>query len=330
MHAIDFVVTWVDGDDPAWLEERSRYMSAENTAANAVNRYRDWDLMKYWFRGVEKFAPWVNKVYLVTWGHYPEWLNVEHPKLKIVSHEDYIPQECLPTYNSNVIELYMHRIPDISEQFVVFNDDILLTDYVKEVDFYRKGLPCETVILGQTFGLSMDDVFNYTMFNNIALINKYFSKKEVVQKYWKKFYSPRYGAALVRNILLTPFGHFSGFLDCHLPASHLKSTFQEVWEKEGAILQNCGTHRFREKGDVTHWLMKYWQICQGRFAPRSIKWGKSFSIGHDPEMIKAIKEQMYKVVCVNDCDPDLDFEVNQRELKDAFELILPEKSGFEK
>ena len=28
--------------------------------------YRDWGTFKYWFRGVEKFAPWINKVYLVT------------------------------------------------------------------------------------------------------------------------------------------------------------------------------------------------------------------------------------------------------------------------
>ncbi|MBQ6357217.1 MAG: capsule biosynthesis protein CapK, partial [Solobacterium sp.] len=39
------------------------------------NRFKDWGLFKYWFRGVEKFAPWVNKIYFITWGHVPTWLD---------------------------------------------------------------------------------------------------------------------------------------------------------------------------------------------------------------------------------------------------------------
>ena len=61
MDKIDFVVLWVDGDDPAWQAERAQYLP-KKTTASAPNRYRDWGLMPYWFRGVEKFAPWVNKI----------------------------------------------------------------------------------------------------------------------------------------------------------------------------------------------------------------------------------------------------------------------------
>ena len=329
MEKIDYVVTWVDGNDPVWLEERSRYLPENDSSAGANIRFRDWGLMRYWFRGVEKFAPWVNNVYFVTWGHCPEWLNTEHQKLKIIRHEDYIPEECLPTFNSNVIELFMHRIPGLSEQFVLFNDDTFITNYVRESDFFQKGLPCETVILGQTFGLSPEEVFHRTIFNNIAIINKYFSKYTVMRKYWKKFFHIKYGKELIRTVLLTPFSHFSGFLDTHLPASHLKSTFEEVWEKEATLLLECGGHRFRCKDDVTHWVMKNWRTCQGRFVPRSISWGKSFYIGNNPRMIDAIKKRKYKAICLNDSDPDLDFEKYQKELIEAFETILPEKSGFE-
>ena len=66
MDKIDFVVTWVDGNDPEWLQERAQYMPMRLDTGNAKNRFRDWGLMKYWFRGVEKFAPWVNHVYFVT------------------------------------------------------------------------------------------------------------------------------------------------------------------------------------------------------------------------------------------------------------------------
>ena len=40
---IDFVVMWVDGSDPEWQKEKSKYKT-DGTKANTVNRYRDWDI----------------------------------------------------------------------------------------------------------------------------------------------------------------------------------------------------------------------------------------------------------------------------------------------
>lgn len=92
MEKIDFVIPWVDGSDPAWREEFQRYSPTKGTDAGE-NRYRDWNNLRYWFRGVEKFAPWVNTVWFVTWGHVPQWLDRNAPKLRIVRHEDYIPSK---------------------------------------------------------------------------------------------------------------------------------------------------------------------------------------------------------------------------------------------
>ena len=64
---IDFVVTWVDGNDPAWQKERIQYRADKTTDIDAA-RYRDMETLKYWFRAVEKYAPWVNKIHFVTWG----------------------------------------------------------------------------------------------------------------------------------------------------------------------------------------------------------------------------------------------------------------------
>ena len=94
---IDFVITWVDGSDPAWLREKAAYGGQEiNERTPSVDardvRYLDHGLLRYWFRGVEKFAPWVRKIHFVTWGHLPAWLDTGHPKLHIVRHEDYIPK----------------------------------------------------------------------------------------------------------------------------------------------------------------------------------------------------------------------------------------------
>ena len=100
---IDFVIPWVDGNDPAWQEERRKYKPDTGADASAA-RYRDMGILKYWFRAVEAYAPWVNRIHFITWGHLPEWMNTDHPKLHIVNHKDYIPAEYLPTFNANPIE----------------------------------------------------------------------------------------------------------------------------------------------------------------------------------------------------------------------------------
>lgn len=117
---IDFVVLWVDGNDPAWQQEKRQYagLPAEDDLNQGALRFRDWDNMKYWFRAVEKYAPWVRKIHFVTWGHLPAFLNVNAPKLHIVNHREFIPEEYLPLFNSCAIEINIHRIPGLAEQFV--------------------------------------------------------------------------------------------------------------------------------------------------------------------------------------------------------------------
>ena len=71
MNKIDFVVTWVDGSDEKWLKEKNKYKADKNQDASNT-RYRDYEIIKYFFRSVEKYAPWVNKIYFITWGHVPK------------------------------------------------------------------------------------------------------------------------------------------------------------------------------------------------------------------------------------------------------------------
>ena len=99
MNKIDFVVTWVDGNDPVWQEKKSSYDGSVNTSKqsmNSVKAYREWGTFKYWFRGVEKFAPWVNKVYLVTDQQKPSWLDINSEKLVLVDHTETTCQFFLP------------------------------------------------------------------------------------------------------------------------------------------------------------------------------------------------------------------------------------------
>ena len=142
---IDFVITWVDGSDPKWLTDRAKYVLEDERIDES--RYRDWGFLRYWFRAVEANAPWVRKIHFVTYGHIPEWLDVSNSKLHIVKHEDFIDKKYLPTFNSCAIEMNLHKIPGLAEQFVYFNDDMFLNKPVKPEFFFKDGLPKDSFVL---------------------------------------------------------------------------------------------------------------------------------------------------------------------------------------
>ena len=177
---IDFVVTWVDCADPCW-QKIYRDFTGKETVSDC-NRYRDWGTLKYWFRAVEKNAPWVNKIFFITCGQKPDFLNTDHPKIKCVTHSDYIDSKYLPTFNSNVIELNLHRIPELSERFVLFNDDILLNAPVSPEDFFVDGLPCDSAVLDMIIPMGNNDVFYHALLNNLDIINKNYKKRNVLGK----------------------------------------------------------------------------------------------------------------------------------------------------
>ncbi len=329
---IDFVITWVDGSDPEWLTQKARYCPADQDNGSTDNRYRDWGWLRYWFRGVEQYAPWVNRVFFVTNGQCPPWLNLDHPKLRFVRHSDYIPAEYLPTFNSNVIELFLNRIPDLSEHFVLFNDDMYLFAPVHPSDFFRDGVPCEIPSMTTIDGVDPEDVFPHTMLNNMAVLNQNFQKSAVLKRYAGKFYRPCYGKYFVSNLLLTPFQYFSGFQDLHFATSHRKSTFDQVWSVAEKQLLRCASNRFRSSSDLSHWIFKYWNLCTGNFIPRSVHWGRCCELGKDPlSQVQAVMQsKKYKLVCLNDSQTELDFREIQSQLTPLFAQRLPEKCGYER
>ena len=144
---IDFVIAWVDGSDTEWQKEKARFETGSTSGDRREIRFRDWDNLRYWFRAVEMYAPWVNRIHFVTWGHFPKWLNTEHPKLHIVKHEDFIPSEFLPTFNSHTIEWNFHRILGLSERFVYFNDDMFLLNQIRPENFFIGEKPVDMLAL---------------------------------------------------------------------------------------------------------------------------------------------------------------------------------------
>ena len=324
---IDIVVPWVDGGDRLWLEEKSKYMPGKDEDAG-INRFRDWDLLRYWFRGIEKYMSWVNVIHFITWGHVPEWLNTDAGGLNVVKHEDYIPEKYLPVFSSHPIELNLHRIEELGEHFIYFNDDTYVIDYMSPGDFFKKGLPVDRVTeVPLRFNPGGID---HIIGNDMMIINKNFSKKQVIKKNRDKWFSPFAIKATLKNLYMKPVQGFSAFDNPHLPMAFLKSTFDEVWEKEKNVLDNTCSHKFRSDEDVNSWLFRYWQFVTGKFVQQRHEKGRFFSIGRDDAGIRnAIDKRSYSLLCLSDDDVNLDFEGEKQTLKELFTHILPEKSRFE-
>ena len=125
------------------------------------------------------------------------------------------------------------------------------------------------------------------------------------------------------------YKYFPGFATFHMPNSYLKSTWEEVWEKEGDVLNDTLHHRFRDyKNDNNHWLFNFWQFASGNFCQRSAKFGIDTNVAN-PDLPNIIAKR--KAKCVNAGDADVeDFEKTREEIVAAFEKILPNKSEFEK
>lgn len=326
---IDFVIMWVDGNDKEWQKEKFKYDNNKDINIDKREiRYRDWDNLKYWFRSVETFAPWVNKIHFVTYGHLPEWLNIDNPKLNIVKHSDFIPEQYLPTFSANPIELNLHRIKNISDKFVLFNDDMFIIDNVKETDFFKNNLPCDMAVINATFG--RDKIYYSILNNDMIIINSRFKKNQVIKADFFKWINMKYGKKFIRTLLGLPWSGFIGFYNKHVCASYLKETYEEVWKEEYDILDETCKHKFRNKDDVNQNLMEYWQFATGKFYPKKIDCKYFRALEQREELKKAILKQKNKFICINDSEYNNEnFEIIKQEVKDCFEKILPNKSSFE-
>lgn len=330
---IDFVITWVDGNDPEWLEEKNQYSEKKIDITDTVNRYRDMGILKYWFRAVEKYTPWVNKIHLITWGHLPEWLDTTNPKLNIVNHKDFIPSKYLPTFNSNTIELNIYHIDELEEKFVLFNDDMFITNPLSPTFFFKNGLPCdfwkENTFKTEDAG---DNFFDHIILNDLFLINKNFDKRAFVKDNFSKVFNLKYGRRNLRYLMLYRWRYFCGFDIPHTTNSFLKSSFKEVWEKEYDMLDRTSKNKFRSVFDVNQWAVHWWQMLNGNFSVKSHHdVGEYFCLKeNNDELFDYIRSKKSTVVCINDTNVDLNFDKAIKELIEVLEEKMPEKSSFEK
>src|SRR5699024_8520881 len=173
-------------------------------------------------------------------------------------------------------------------------------------------------------------VIGCTITNNMEIINTTFNKKKEVRRNLTKWFNPLYKKHMIASFCMIPWNNFAAFLSTHIPHSYLKSAFEEVWEAEKQIMEETSSSRFRNKNNVNQWLIRYWQLASGNFSPRNINDGKNFMLSNDNDMaLFAIKNQKYKLICLNDTVNITEFDRVKREIQEAFNVILFDKSSFE-
>ena len=88
---------------------------------------------------IEKYAPWVRHIFLVTNGQLPSWLNTDSPRITIITHQEiFLNKSNLPTFSSPAIEAQIHNIPGLADNFMYFNDDVMLGQPISPEDFKDK------------------------------------------------------------------------------------------------------------------------------------------------------------------------------------------------
>lgn len=152
---IDAVITWVDGDDPRHKAKRQAFTSPEMVTEEHVasaTRFSSLGEIFYCVASINRFAPWIRKIYIVTDEQNPNlepFLELHFPQghipIEIVDHKVIFRgyEKYLPTFNSISIESMTWRIPGLSDKFIEFNDDLILAAPVKPEDFFvGNGVVC--------------------------------------------------------------------------------------------------------------------------------------------------------------------------------------------
>tara|TARA_Y100001970_G_scaffold45807_1_gene57590 strand:+ start:217 stop:1218 length:1002 start_codon:yes stop_codon:yes gene_type:complete len=181
---IDIVYTWVNGNDPNWLNKKESFINQnpnilENKRVNSKERFFNNDELKFSLRSVQKYAKWINNIYIITDNQKPEWLNLAHPKIKLIDHREIFDEEYLPCFNSSAIETSLHKIKELSNYFLFFNDDLFLGRETSMGDFFKDNSPKlfsgkENISIQDLHKKERKNEFQYAIHNaRLAIYRKY-------------------------------------------------------------------------------------------------------------------------------------------------------------
>ena len=180
--AIDVVYTWVDNTDSQW-QKTYQYHKSQSKQTNIgrfatdAARFSNHNELYYSIKSVKRYLPWVRHIYIVSDGQIPDWLH-EFTNVTIIHHKDIIDEQYLPTFNSHVIEAFLHKIPNLSENFIYFNDDVFIAKPLEKKHFFGANHLASLFISAKSLqamkerGLNTSTLF--ACFNSINLLNRHY------------------------------------------------------------------------------------------------------------------------------------------------------------
>ena len=324
---VDAVYLWVDGNDPAWQKKRHKALKEAqknnlqiSEESLAAGRFRDNDELRYSLRSLELYAPWINQVHIITDGQCPKWLN--RPAVNLVDHTEILPENAAyPVFNSNLIELCMHRIGTLSEHFISFNDDIMLGSPVRKKDFFTlDGRPKLWVTQ-----------------KNLKKFKKKLANTEEVGLHQKSIMGTNH-MAIKKYGAIMPYGFK------HCPRSYTKSSMEELWGEFPQEVSKSLQMPFRhEENIVTFILYSLFMLAtnkgqkrqlDGIYKLKDLICGRICNINIDLgdhrcfKRMKKIKKYKPLTFCINDCGtPTGDERIHI--LQDFLAEIFSKKSKFE-
>jgi Stealth protein CR2, conserved region 2/Stealth protein CR3, conserved region 3/Stealth protein CR1, conserved region 1 len=332
---IDIVYTWVNGNDTHWNSKRIENTKLHQNLlpeANSNARFMDNDELKFSLRSIYQYAPWINNIFIVTDNQIPDWLNLSHPKIKIVDHKDiFYDKSCLPTFSARGIESQIHHIKELSEHFIYFNDDMFLGNYCTPDHFFTKnGLP--HIFVSEIIPIPSKKSFDISKRtarkrndHQHAIVN---TRKLIKAKFNKSvYYNIRHGAKpLVKSILFDLENIFK---------TELEKTYHNSFRTENDILM---FHLFEYYALIKKiGKAKYLKTVSKKksFADLFSSSYNNYTFGyinlHDDNIennLNSIKERRPLIICLNQTPATP--QENIEKINKILPEFYPDKSPFEK
>ena len=302
---IDIVIPFVNGNDPQWINDYEKYKYGETTHlgdGNKNTRFDGYDILKYVFRTIDQYVPWVCKIHLLlhSESQIPYWLNRD--KVHIVLHKDFIPEKHLPIFNSSAFEMYLWNIPDLSEYFLYMNDDIIFNSKVKpELYFNENKKPRIGIVKNKINNAELLNAAYLTTFMNSAKLASYGTD-------------------------VNPFNYGYIYTTVHSINPYTKSILKHIYDMYTRQIENSIT-KFREEKNFNQYLYALY-YCFRQINGEYIRKMKYMKVDNNIGNIeKFLKDKTIHEICVNDVP--ITQEMNKIELQNIFENYFPDKSKYE-
>lgn len=292
---MDVVITYVDGLDPLWQRDYEEHTNIPILE----KRFRDWGTLRYLMRGIEVNMPFVDKVHLIVArdSQVPEWVN--RNTVNVVLHKDIIPEQFLPTFNCNPIELHIHRIKGLSERYVYFNDDVFPLKKCEVTDFFVNGK-------GQ-LGMSRH-LLSFDMFKKICRNSDVVARRALGMKPSLFFLRPQ-----------------------HVCTPMIKSECEAVYERQKETIHASITMT-RTAKNISQYLFLNYMYLNGTLENRRLS-KRHFSLGitSTEKLRKFLLNPTKTFTCLNDVQLSEErYEELRRVVLESFETLFPNKSRYEK